>query len=284
MRQIPPAGLRRRVDAIRGTPLPHGILGGCVEVVDVPDVHELLGTEWLPLSCADAHDWNWCPDEESPGDESPGGPVEKAFARPQACAASPITIYAGATCTTIGWSYREAVAHAREILRMGEQRALEEWFLRDVLCPMAEDLTPDAGAVSISQGVAALEGWLGETYGGQGVLHVPAGAAALLGCCNLVHLDGESARTLMGNCVILGSGYSVNVGPPDCTQAPAGEAWLYITGPIRVRREAPMIIPDSDRESVRITTNDRFVLAERTFVVEVACCEAAAVRVTLCPE
>jgi hypothetical protein len=264
---MPPAGLRRRVEAIRGTPLPHGILGGCVEVIDVRDVHELLGTEWQPLSCADAHDWDWCPEEESPG-ESPGGPVEKEFSRPSVCTAAPITIYAGATCGAIGWSYREAVQHARETLRMGEQRALEEWFLRDVLCPMAVDLTPAAGAVSIAQGVAALEGWLGETYGGRGVLHVPAGAAALLGCCNLV----------------MGSGYSVNVGPPDCTQAPAGEAWLYITGPIRVRRESPVVVPGSDVESMRITTNDRFVLAERTFVVEVACCEAAGIRVTLCAD
>jgi hypothetical protein len=198
------------------------------------------------------------------------------------CDAAPITIYAGAMCSTIGWPYEEAVQHARETLRMGEQRALEEWFMREVLCPMAEDLTPPDGAVSIPQGVAALEGWLAETYGGSGVLHVPAGAAALLGCCNIVHLGGASARTLMGNCVILGAGYAANVGPPDCTQAPAGEAWLYITGPIRVRREAPVIVPNEDSESVRITTNDRFVLAERTFVVEVACCEAAGIRVKLC--
>lgn len=276
---MPPAGMRRRVEAIPGSPLPHGILGDCTTIVDVTDVHELLGTEWMPLSCADAHDWDWCPD---PDDPTPG-PAVKTFERPGVCSAAPITIYAGATCNAIGWQYDEAVRHARETLRMGEQRALEEWFMRDVLCPMAEDLTPAAGAVSIAQGVAALEGWLGQTYGGKGVLHVPAGAAALLGCCNLVHLDGGSARTLMGNCAILGSGYSVNVGPPDCSQASPGEAWLYITGPLRVRREPPVIVPNEDRESVRITTNDRFILAERSFVVEVACCEAAAIRVTVCP-
>ncbi|MFF6801132.1 cupin [Streptomyces sp. NPDC012616] len=275
---MPAAGLRRRVAAIPGTPLPHGILGGCVDIIDVEDVHELLGTEWMPLSCAAAHDWEWCPE-----DTTTPGPAAKTFERPGTCSASPITIYAGATCSTVGWPYSEAVQHARETLRMGEQRALEEWFARDVLCPMGIDLTSSAGAVSIAQGVAALEGWLAENYGGQGILHVPAGAAALLGCCNVVHLEDGVPRTLMGNCVIMGSGYAVNVGPPDCTQAPAGEAWLYVTGPIRVRREAPTIVPDSDAESFRIQTNDRFVLAERSFVVEVACCEAAAIRVVLCP-
>lgn len=275
---MPPAGMRKSVDAVPGTPLPHGILGGCVDIIDVPDVHELLGTEWMSLSCADAHDWEWCPD----GEESPGGPVEKEFARPKVCSAPPITIYAGATCNPIGWRYEEALRQVRESLRMGEQRALEEWFMREQLCPMAVDLTPTAGALNIAQGVAALEGWLAATYGGRGVLHVPAGAAALLGCCNIIRTDEGTPQTLMGNCVVMGSGYSVNVGPPDCTLAPAGEAWLYITGPIRVRREAPFVVPGSDTESVRITTNDRFVLAERSFVVEVACCEAAAVRVTLC--
>jgi hypothetical protein len=276
---MPAAGLRKRVDAIPGNPSPYGILGGCVEIVDVPDVHELLGTEWMPLSCAAAHDWEWCPD-----DSTTPGPARKTFVRPGVCSAAPITIYAGSTCSTVGWSYDEAVQHARESLRMGEQRALEEWFVRDVLCPIADDLTP-GDAVPVAQGVAALEGWLAEHYGGQGLLHIPAAAAALMGCCNVVTRtrDTQCPETLMGNGVVFGAGYALNVGPPDCTQAPAGEAWLYITGPIRVRREAPQIVPDTDAESFRITTNERFVLAERSFVVEVACCEAAAIRVSLCP-
>jgi hypothetical protein len=268
--------MRRRVEAIPGSPSRHGILGGCVEVVDVPDVHELLGTEWMPLSCADAHDWSWC------NEDGTSGPSPKTFERPGVCSAAPITIYAGATCNTIGWPYDEAVRHARETLRMGEQRALEEWFMREVLCPMAVDLTPAGGAVNITQGVATLEGWLAETYGGQGILHAPAGIAALLGCCNAVQLENGSPRTLMGNCAVLGAGYAANVGPPDCTEAAPGEAWLFVTGPIRVRREAPQIVPNEDRESVRTVSNDRFVLAERSFVVEVSCCEAAAIKVGFC--
>ncbi|MEW2568323.1 cupin [Streptomyces sp. NPDC047070] len=261
-------------------PLPHGILSGCTDVIDVTDPHELLGTDWQDGSCADAHPFTWCTDE------SPGLPAEKEFARPLTCTAEPVTIYAGVECNPVGRPYREAVRHAREALRMGEQRALEQWMQSELLCPLASlgnDLTPPAGAVTIAQGVAALEGWLGENYGGLGVLHVPAGAAAVLGCCNVVHLEGGSARTLMGNCVVMGSGYGINVGPPDCLPADAGEAWLYVTGPIRVRREGAFTVPDTDAQSVRILSNDRFVLAERTFVVELACCQAAAIRVTVCP-
>ncbi|WP_327385065.1 cupin [Streptomyces sp. NBC_01207] len=275
---MPSVGLRRRVEAIPGTPLPHGLLGGCATIVDVTDVHELMGTDWVPLSCAAAHDWDWCPDPA----QDPPQPAEKISDRPGFCSAAPITIYARATCNPISWPHSEAVEHVTETLRMGEQRALEDWVMREVLCPLATDLTPAEGAVSVAAGVAALEGWLGETYGGVGVLHVPTGAAALLGCCNVVHMVDGSPQTLVGNCVIIGSGYSLNVGPPDCTAAPAGEAWLYASSPVRVRQEAPEVVPDTEAQSVRITTNDKDVIAERTFVVEIACCETAAIRVTLC--
>ncbi|KPI33272.1 hypothetical protein OV450_1360 [Actinobacteria bacterium OV450] len=272
---MPSAGLRRYVEAVPGNPLPHGILTGCTTVIDVTDTHELLGTEWLPLSCADAHDTTWCP----PDNETVPA---KEFTRPEVCSAAPVTIYAGAECSAPGFSYSEALQHATETLRMGEQRALEEWFLTNVLCQIGEDLTPAAGAVSVAQGVGVLETWLGTEYGGTGVLHVPVGVGALLGCCNIVHTDTGAPRTLVGNCIVLGSGYAANVGPPDCTVPDPGEAWLYATSPIRIRREAPVPVPDTDGASVDIRTNDRRVLVEAGFVVEIACCRAAAVRVTLC--
>ncbi|MFC8465996.1 cupin [Streptomyces sp. NPDC057250] len=275
---MPSAGLRRYVEAVPGDPLPHGLLSGCTTVIDVTDPHELLGTEWRPLSCADAHDTTWCPP-----DGDPDVPA-KTFARPGICTAPPVAIYAGSECSTIGWSYAEALEHATETLRMGEQRALEEWLMREVLCEIAEDQTPDAGALSIAQGVGVLESWLGTEYGGRGVLHIPVGAGALLGCCNIAHLVDGSPETLVGNCIVLGAGYAVNVGPPDCTVADGGEAWLYATSPIRVRREPAVPVPEDDAAAVEIRTNDRRVLVERGYVVEIACCRAAAVRVRLCAD
>lgn len=274
---MPSAGLRRLVEPIRGNPSPHGLLGPCVEVVDVTDTHELNGTELVPLSCNRARDWTWCPD--------PSG--EKVFERPGLCAFDPVAIYSGYECSPIGQSYDEAVMYAREQLRMGEQRALEEWFMASVLCDLAQgnDLTPAVGPVSVAQGVASLENWLATEYGGSGIVHAPAGAAALMSCCNIVHRDepGGCLTSLMGNGFVFGAGYGVNVGGAGCTQAEAGTGWLYATPPVRVRREAPQTIPGTDGEAVRILDNTRQVIAERTFVVELACCTAAMIRVQLCP-
>ncbi|MCM1964842.1 cupin [Streptomyces sp. G1] len=275
---MPSAGLRRYVEAVPGEPMPHGLLTGCTTVITVTDPHELLGTEWRPLSCAEVRDTSWCPDD----DESPAVIAPKEFDRPGICTAAPVTLVAGAECSTIGFSYPEAVEQATETLRLGEQRGLEDWFMREVLCTIGEDLTPAAGALSVAQGIGALESWLATEYGGRGVLHVPVGVGALLGCCNIAHAEDDSLRTLAGNCLVLGAGYAVNVGPPDCTAADPGEAWLYVTSPIRVRRDAPAIVPDTSGASVNTSTNDRRVLAESTFVVEIACCRAAAIRVTLC--
>lgn len=275
---MPHAGMRKRVEAIPGTPLPHGILGGCTTVEDVADVHELLGTEWSALGCCPVHDTDWCSDE-SPG---AGGSPPKEFCSPEPEHAVPHTVYAGAKCSTMGWSYDEAVEHVMATLALGGQRAVEEAFWRDTLTDQAEDLTPGAGPVSIAAGVAALEGCLAETYGGVGVLHVPAGAAALLGCCNVLREVDGSLETLTGNCAVIGAGYSaLNTGPGG-TPADPGTTWLYITGPVHIRRGPVDLVPGSRAASIDIRLNDLRVIAERTYVVGTTC-TVCAIQVELCP-
>lgn len=278
-----PAGMRKLVQPIPGTPLPHGILNACTTVVDVEDSHELMGVEWLALGCCPVLEWqDPCLTEESAGEESPGERPEKHFCRPTVEHASPITLYAGAECSTFGWTYEEAVAHARATMDLGEQHGLEAAFWTNRLAADAVDLTPAAGPVSPAQGVAALEGCLAEGYGGVGVLHVPAGLAALLGCCNVLTEDPATGtlRTLAGNCAVIGAGYSaMNTGPGGIPADP-GTAWLYITGPVHIRRGPLDVIPDRSA-SVNIRTNDRRVLVERTYVVGTTC-TVCAINVEVC--
>ncbi|MGC0418404.1 cupin [Embleya sp. AB8] len=277
-----PAGLRSYVEAIPGMPLPHGILGAsCTTVIDVPEdrIHELNGVEWQSLGCCPVKVW------ADPCEYNPlGPPPTKEFCRLETEHASPIHVYAGAECSAPGWSYTQARAHALQSLELGEQQAVEASFWRSKLTADAVDLTPAAGPLSIAQGVAVLEGCLAETYGGVGTIHVPAGVAALLGCCNLLREDPETGaqRTLAGNCAVIGAGYSAENTGPGGIPADPGTTWLYITGPLVVRRGPVDVTPDRPGSSVNIRNNDRKVLAERTYVVGTTC-TVCAVKVMVHP-
>lgn len=281
---MPAVGMRKLVPPIMGRPNDYGLLGGCTEIITVSDPHELNGTDQLAVSCGTVGQWQDCIDPSS----TFVNPTAKTFDRPETCSFNPITLYAGVTCSTFGLSFEEGQQRALDQLSLGEQRALEDFFMRHWLARVAVDLTPAAGAVHITSGIGALEGWLATNYGGEGVLHVPAGAAALLSSATIVDFarGAESPQTLYGNCIVLGAGYQANLGPTtppggEPTVAPAGEAWIYVTPPVRVRRDQPHLVTTTEQQQVRSTTNDRFALAETTMVPEVACCIAAAIRVNI---
>lgn len=262
-----------RVEAVPGVPSPFGLLS-VATIVPPGDPHEMAGVKWLAMSCAAASVTPWCVTEV---DDDVAEFYPKEFQRPTEVYAPPVTVYHGYECATIGQSYDEARTYALSGLTLGEPYALESWLWSDVLAPAATDLTPVGGAVGLAAGVGALEGALGEVYGGIGVLHVPLGAGTPLGATGSLIRDGARTRTWVGTLVALGAGYAVNTGP-DGEPAAEGEAWIYISGPVVVRREEPNVVPDGDDGAVVIATNDRQVLVERTSVVGVEC-SVYAVRV-----
>lgn len=286
---MPDAGMRTLVPPILGQPSPHGLLGGCVPVVVATDGHQLNGTDMLSTSCGQAHPWQNCPSTD-PGAFPWTNPAEKDFDRQPFCSFEPVTAFAGVECSTIGITFREAGERAMDQLRLGEQFVLEQWFMTRFLAntTYTTDLTPGAGAVHIVNGIGILENWLAANYGGQGVIHAPIGTSSLLAMHHQVRdgvTDETCPETLAGNAVILGAGYSANVGPiappgPPVAAA-AGEAWLYITPPMRIRRDDPVLVLNREWQGINTSVNDRRALAETTFVPEVACCKAAAVRVSL---
>ena len=282
---MPNAGLRAEVGPIFGEPSPHGLLGPCMDVVTTTDVHELNGTEVPAYACAPANPWQDCPVDG-------GGwtnPAAKVISRAEWCSFEPVTAYAKVECSVVGFPFEESLAASLEQLRLGEQNVVEEWFMRRGLSWLAfgNDLTPGSGALHIVSGIGVLESWLAENYGGAGVIHVPVGAASLMGKHHQFE-DGNDCRTTWaGNRVVLGGGYTANVGPVAApgsgAVAPAGEMWIYATPPVRIRREERHNVIEQEWQGVNTLVNDRTALAEATFVPEVACCTAAAVRVTLSP-
>lgn len=284
---MPNIGMRALVPSIPGRPSPHGLLSGCVDVVTASDVHQLNGTDVLTSSCAQSHLWQDCPDPNGTWTN----PDEKLFDHLGSDTFEPVTVYAGVECSTVGLSFQEAQARAMEALLLGEQRALEEWFMTRWLANADHtvDLTPVGGAVHVVSGIGILENWLAVNYGGAGVIHAPVGIAALLSMHRVTNFPTEEScpETLAGNGLVLGAGYSANLGPTvpptPPVPAPTDEAWLYITPPVRIRRDQPRNVLSAEWQGINTSINDRRALAETTFVPEVACDMAAAVRVNLSP-
>lgn len=280
---MPDVGLRKRVEAVPGNPSPHGLLGGCIPVVDPDDPHELNGTDVPTAACTGTGAWQDCPAD--PEDGGFVNPPFKEFDRLDFISFEPVTVYKGITCSTFGMSFEEGQTYALEQLRLGEQVTLETFFMSRWLCTnaAANDLTPMSGPLSVVQGVGALENWLAVNYSGTGVIHAPAGVGAMFSrdrvvpCCT----DG-CPTTLMGNSVVLGAGYSANLGGATCVVAAPGTAWLYITPAMRIRRDPPHLVLNAESQAVDYVRNDRYALAEATSVIEVACDAAAMVLVTLC--
>lgn len=282
---MPNAGMRALVPPIQGEPSPHGLLGGCIQVIETNDIHQLNGTDMRATGCAAPGQWQDCPE---PGNGWTN-PVAKTYNRVEYCSFEPFTATQGVECSTFGITQAEAEAIAFDQLRLTEQWDLEDWFMRRFLADATHttDLTPVAGAVHIVNGIGILETWLATNYYGQGVIHAPIGTASLLAMHTQVDIVTEETcpTTLAGNSIILGAGYTANLGPATPptlpVPAPVGEAWLYITPPMRIRRDVPFLAQSSEAQSVNTSTNDRRTLAETTFVPELACCIAAAVRVSL---
>lgn len=285
---MPNAGLRVLVPPIIGQPSPHGLLGGCIPVVTATDGHVFNGTDMMSSSCATANAWQDCPSTD-PGGFPWTNPAAKTFDRIGSCTFEPVTAYAGAECSPIGLTFRELQDRAMQQLILGEQRVLEDWFMRRFLANATHttDLTPVAGAVHIVNGTGILENALATEYGGQGIIHAPIGTASLLSMHQQVSFGGEDScpSTLAGNGVVLGAGYAANVGPatPPAAPpvAPAGEAWLYITPPMRIRRDDRVMVTQQQSQGFNPAINDQRALAETTFVAETACCKSWAVRVSL---
>lgn len=268
---MPTTAQRTRVEAIPGTPSPYGLLSAAT-VLDSTDPHELLGIEWEPLSCATALTTDYCNDD-------PEFDPTKVFDRGGVDTAGPVTVYYGQDCPPMGRTFDEAATRVRSGLAIGEPAALEGWFETNVLSPAATDLTPAAGPMSPPQALAVLEGYLGVNYGGVGVVHVPIGLAAVFGAAGILLDKGARRETWAGNLVALGAGYEVNVGPVsssgDPTDAAADAFWVYITGPVTARREAVDVLARGDRDALDIVLNDRYMLAERTWVLSYECAVAA---------
>jgi hypothetical protein len=276
------------VEAPALMPYRYGLFSVAAMPQEPPDNSwECGGIRYVTHGCARAH--IWVDDCESPPDK----PVQAAQSL---VGGDPFVVLAGPQCDLIGSSLDEIQVSATEALRLGEQRAVEEylWSRLAACCdspgeespgeentccvdgsPCCAVLNPTEEALSITGGLAALEEYAGEHYGGVPVIHSPRGLAAYAGAANLLCVcdSGQMKETVLGSRWAF-YGASLNTGPCN-TPAPAGTAWMYITGAVTVRRSPVFLTPPNPRDGFDYRHNTATVIAERLYAVTYECACAA---------
>jgi hypothetical protein len=179
----------------------------------------------------------------------------------------PFSIYKMTECHDL---HGDDTEWARNSLALGESHAVESGFMQAVLAQPTTAQPNGATAVSIEEGVAILEGYAADVYGGVPIIHMARSVATrALARDILVASMDYTVTTPQGALVANGGGYSLNLGPAGAA-APEGQAWLYVSGMVTLVRS-----PVEAHRVLDHTENNQVVLAERTYVPAVDCFVAA---------
>jgi hypothetical protein len=255
------------------TPYRYGLFSAAA-VSDPVDQREFLaGVQWEPL----------CVDAPAPT-SSAAVPDRPAMTLPggvDLVQVGVIRLYAGLTGQAAGRD--DLLDRARQALGLVEQQSLEHYvwtgeagntpFLAAAGTPVLAGTA--AAPVALPQGVGLLEAFIADRTGSVGVLWAPRYLAGWFASAQLIRLDGPRLTAPLGDAVVFAQ--TNGVGPAGAPAGP-GEAWLYATGAVMVRRSAvllPRLADVLDR-----TDNEVFAVAERFYTVGWNCA-VAAVKVKL---
>lgn len=240
-------------------PLRHGLF-------DVADVTEDASGHWqgggVETSGEGCLTALYAPDPCAPAVEKT---VQEGYVR---IFGDPITVYTLNRCRLPAGRYVEAAADAKKALEGSEQVAVEAKFAANVLSK-ATNVGPTA-AVSIKVGIGILEGYAAQHYGGLPIIHM---ARSLVQVAGVTNKDG-ALSTLLDTPVAAGGGYEGITGPGGAA-AGAGNAWLFVTGAVGLRKGSV-----ETYRAVDLKHNEFNALAERTWV-GYADCLLGAVKVTV---
>lgn len=254
-------------------PAPPSRRYGLFSVAPVLDleVRAHFGVQYDPVYCTE-----FMPLDAGPCDQ----PTKEATPEGERVTAEPFSVVGALDCKPVGRNLDAMNERIREAFIAGEEAAAEE-HVYEQLAARAQPL--NATAVAVADGVGMLERWL-QRYGGSGTILAPreiSAKASLFDSSLTVERTNGVLETTIGNRV----GFiatATKVGP-DGVEAGDGEAWIYASGVITVRREAEPRLPGGPRGQLDLTTNDPFVLAERTYVVAIDC-PVAGVLIDSVPE
>jgi hypothetical protein len=254
-----PVTERAYVAPLNRKPLPHGLLSVADVTEDASGHWQGGGVETDGEGCLTAL---YAPDPCAPAVEKT---VQEGYTR---IAGDPFTVYTLNRCRLPAGRFAEAEADARKALEGSEGVAVEAKFASTVLSK-ATNVGPTA-AVSLKVGIGILEGYAAQHYGALPILHM---ARSLVQVAGVTNKDG-GLFTLLDTPVVAGGGYEGIAGPAGAT-AGAGNAWLFITGEVGLRKGSVETYRATD-----LKHNEFNALAERTWAAY-ADCLLAAVKVVV---
>jgi hypothetical protein len=174
-------------------------------------------------------------------------------------------------CSVMGLGpFDEFVADLQAAFDAGQGAAVEHEFATSTLVNTNPGLESegstilDESALGMTDAFAALEGAIADSCRA-GVIHATPAAATWAARLNLIARDGQVLRTMLGTPVAVGAGYTGD--GPGGDPAPEGGAWLYATGPIRVRLGDVHRYPE-DLSGISRSINRLIVRVERPALVE----------------
>jgi hypothetical protein len=147
-----------------------------------------------------------------------------------------------------------------KLFTAGESYGVEKGLQEQVLNPQAVDLTPTPGepVTNIMYAYGLLEQYAADHYAGMPLLH---GNKIAVSLASQFLADSGSGvlHSKLGTPIATGGGYGAD--GPDGITAPAGSAWLYVTGGVTIMRGPLEVYPTANLKG-----NRALVLAERTYV------------------
>jgi hypothetical protein len=254
------AGPLARIDGPPPVAPKYGLLqaarsSNVVRIVDDADergIERWIGgatVQGWPVDPASA--WDSC----SVYSSAPPDPKE-AGERPPLPGFDAFTIYLPISCTAYQVADIDAF-RARAVSALGavEGYAVEREFMGAGTIVMNPHLADGQGdfpngnaATSIDNGLAVLEDYL-SSFGKAGVIHLPP-SIATAGGTDIFIDDGSSLRTYGGTAVVVGTGYADGGAPALHPDPGPGQAWIYATGPVDVRRSEVFTVPDTPAQAL----------------------------------
>jgi hypothetical protein len=179
----------------------------------------------------------------------------------------PVPIYHLFQCRLVGSDDIEG--RARRSLDLGASRAVEQGFW-EVMGTGATDVTGGTGTpLDVVVGLAALEDYAGDNYGGRAVIHMTRGMAVRLVARGAIERVGDHLETGVGSLVVAGAGY----GGGSLPSAPAaGADWMFATGAVSIWEDKTIVSGVVQKVPY---DNEFNALAERMYVPTYECFNAA---------